>query len=135
MAQLDWENNRCFVCGSANPDGLHIIFDGDEHGVVGRITISDKWQGFSEMVHGGILAGIMDDALWHAIYHKQREVTVTAELTIRYLRPVPTNKELTVTAQTVKVTPRLTSAEATINLGKDVLVRGSGRFMPPKATP
>lgn len=132
MASFDWENNVCFVCGSDVP-GLHMKFSGDAQEVRATTVIQPPYQGFDGLVHGGILAGMLDDAMWHVI-HQQEEglYPMTAELKVRYHAPARIGERLTVTAHLMSFRRRLMVAEAAIQdeQGKR-LVSAEGRFMPP----
>src|SRR5262249_37945636 len=54
---------RCFGCGPENAHGLQIAHarDGDE--VVSRVTPGAVFEGGPEVIHGGLVAAILDDAL------------------------------------------------------------------------
>jgi acyl-coenzyme A thioesterase PaaI-like protein len=50
--------------------------------------------GFDGLVHGGIIATLLDEAAaWAVIAHLGR-LGLTREMTTRYLKPVPTNTEI-----------------------------------------
>jgi len=122
----------CFVCGSDVP-GLHLKFSGDDREVLAHTVIQEPYQGFNGVVHGGILAGMVDDAMWHVIHQKDDVFPMTAELTVRYLAPVPIGEPLTVKGHLVNYRRRLMVAESTIEDSHgDILVRAEGRFMPPQ---
>lgn len=132
MADFDWENNVCFVCGS-DVRGLHWRFSGDASQVRAQGSVPEPYQGFQGVVHGGILAGILDDAMWHVIHQKDDLYPMTAELTVRYLQPVAINQPLVVTGQIISYRRRLMEAEASItDESGQILVRARGRFMVPK---
>lgn len=84
---------NCFVCGEANPHGLHVqfYFDGtDAH----TELIAAPWQeGYKGLLHGGILATILDEVMIKALLAKE-VYAVTAELTVRYHRPVASGETL-----------------------------------------
>lgn len=130
MAQIDWQDNQCFVCGGRSPHGLHVAFDGDQEGVHAESAISGDWQGYLGLVHGGILAGLADDAMWHAIYHQSQTSTLTAELKIRYKKPVKIDEPLQIEAQVVSSRRRLTVAKASITQAGQLVLAAEGRFMP-----
>ncbi|MDR7420753.1 MAG: PaaI family thioesterase [Armatimonadota bacterium] len=89
--------SSCFVCGRTNPIGLHVTFTARGDRVVGEFTPTDLHVGFSGIVHGGILAAVLDDAL-AAIGYYQGEPTVTARLAVRYRRPARPGEVLRVEA-------------------------------------
>jgi uncharacterized protein (TIGR00369 family) len=81
-------HRSCFACGMANPDGLNLQFSITAGGTA-RTTWnpSDHYKGYLDRVHGGVLATLLDSAMVHGLF-AQGVAAVTAELTVRYLRPV-----------------------------------------------
>lgn len=121
----------CIICGSDNPIGLRLVFRSDVEGSIVEATVGPNWQGYRTMVHGGIVAGLLDDAMWHAIYQQTAERTVTAELTVRYKRPVPIDVALMIRGRVVRARTRLIMAAGEIRGGSgQLLAVAEGRFMP-----
>ncbi len=89
----------CFVCGRDNPHGLHLRFYDDEAAgqVTAPVLISDVYQGYPGIAHGGILAAILDEVIGRAINLGQSENAfwVTAKLELRYRQPTPLETPLT----------------------------------------
>lgn len=130
MATFDWDNNVCFVCGS-HVDGLRLKFSGDATEVRATAVIQPPYQGFEGIVHGGILAGLVDDAMWHVIHQQQDDFPVTAELNVRYRSVARIGEHLTVSGRLISYRRRLMVAEATIvNESGMTVVTAQGRFMP-----
>jgi uncharacterized protein (TIGR00369 family) len=90
--------SSCFVCGASNPIGLRVRFSREGQRVIGEFTPSDLHVGFTGVVHGGILAAVLDDAL-AAVGYYDGEPTVTARLAVRYRRPVRPGQRLRVEAE------------------------------------
>jgi len=93
-------NSRmCFVCGVQNPVGLKLTFyqDPEAGQVRATFTIPEKYQGYPGVVHGGIVAAILDEVSGRAVMlHLADEgLMATLRLTIRYRRPTPTGTPLT----------------------------------------
>lgn len=131
MPSFDWDNNVCFVCGSDVP-GLHLEFSGDAQAVRATAVIRPPYQGFEGLVHGGILAGMVDDAMWHVIHQQNDDFPVTAELKVRYRTVARIGEPLTVTGRLISYRRRLMVAEAVIeNEAGETVVTAEGRFMPP----
>ena len=80
--------NRCFGCGPANPAGLHLEFFHDDHQkIVCLATIGDGYEGPPGLLHGGIIATLLDEAMSKAV--RLRGLTaMTRHMEIEYLRPV-----------------------------------------------
>jgi uncharacterized protein (TIGR00369 family) len=85
---------HCFGCSRNNPYGLQLRFWRAEQGCVARCVVPDRLCGFDGLVHGGIIATLLDEAAaWAVIAHLGR-LGLTREMTTRYIRPVPTNTEI-----------------------------------------
>ena len=57
-------SKMCFICGVENPVGLHLHIYETEPGVVETKYIApEHFQGYPGVLHGGIVAAILDDAL------------------------------------------------------------------------
>lgn len=121
----------CIICGRSNTVGLGWRYWQSGHRAWASGAIPAHLQGFEGVVHGGIVAAVLDDALWYAIHAATGEITLTAELTMRYRHPVPIGVPLTAAAQFTGRQRRILSAEARL-WGPDgkVLATASGRFMP-----
>jgi acyl-coenzyme A thioesterase PaaI-like protein len=95
-------NSRmCFVCGLQNPVGLHLAFhedhESDPKQIRAEIVIPDKYQGYPGVVHGGILAAILDEVAGRAVLidGSDEDLMVTLKLDMRYRVPTPTETPLT----------------------------------------
>jgi len=105
----------CFACGPANPIGLRLRFQDDGDGIRAEFTPGPQYQGYDGVLHGGIVAAALDDAMAN-LFHRRGRETVTARLEIRYRREAPIGQRLIVTARTTAERGRLFTAEATLAL-------------------
>ena len=124
-------DNFCFGCGAANASGMKLAFEQDHERrkIVGRFKLGGQYQGGGGMMHGGIIALLLDEAMGKLNrFHDVR--AVTAELSVEYLRPVPVDEEITVEAEEVSREGRnlMHRGEIRSAAGK-VLARGKGRFV------
>ncbi len=89
----------CFLCGLQNPVGLKLAFYEDlEAGQVRtEFTVPDEYQGYPGVVHGGIVAAILDQVAGRAVMldGSDENLMATLRLTVRYRRPTPTQAPLT----------------------------------------
>ncbi|MDA8089912.1 MAG: PaaI family thioesterase [Nitrospiraceae bacterium] len=77
------DDHRCFACGSENPRGLYLKFQAGGRGVMAFFTPEKEFQGYKDIVHGGIITTLMDEAMAHAAI-KAGFMPVTAEISIRF---------------------------------------------------
>jgi uncharacterized protein (TIGR00369 family) len=86
----------CFVCGVENPVGLHMKFYEPGPGeIVAEITVPEHFQGYPGVVHGGIVSTMLDETVGRSqMGDDPNRFMVTAQLSIRYRKPVPTGQPL-----------------------------------------
>ncbi len=123
--------NACFGCGEANAEGMHLPFERDDvaRRVRGTFRLGARYQGAPGMIHGGIIALVLDEALGKACrFYDVR--AVTAELTVEYLRPVKVDQEIHVEGFAVERKDRnlFLAGEIRDAEGRP-LARGRGRFV------
>jgi uncharacterized protein (TIGR00369 family) len=107
--------DSCFACGQANPIGLRLRFADDGEAIRAEFTPGPQYQGYEGVLHGGIIAAALYDAMAN-LFHRRGRETVTARLEIRYRREAPIGQRLIVIARTVSERGRMFTAEATLAL-------------------
>ena len=83
--------SHCFVCGLENQFGLKLSFYIDEQDqVVSEINVPEHFQGYPGVVHGGIVATMLDETLARAVMADDpNRFMFTGRLTTRYRKPAP----------------------------------------------
>jgi len=102
------DNNMCYACGKENEKGLHLTFSffEEEKRIETTFLPSDHYQGWKGVVHGGIMATVMDEAMAKLV-HRLGYQAVTASLDVRYKDVAKTMEPFTVRAEVTKHTKRL----------------------------
>jgi uncharacterized protein (TIGR00369 family) len=126
-------SRMCFVCGESNPAGVRVRFYEQEDGsLLARFTGVDHHQGYPGRMHGGVITAIMDETMGRAIMIARGEAIwgVTAELTIRFRKPVPLGVELTATGRIVSEKTRVFEGAGELYLPDGtVAVEGNGKYV------
>ena len=61
---------HCFGCSPKNPDGLQMKVLMSREGCISYIKVPEKFSGFDGIVHGGIIATLLDEiAAWTLLVH------------------------------------------------------------------
>lgn len=58
---------QCFVCGDKNPFGLNVAFYVKDNKVVAEYTAGSHFQGYKDILHGGILSALLDEVMIRAV--------------------------------------------------------------------
>jgi uncharacterized protein (TIGR00369 family) len=109
------EFEKCYGCGQDNPIGLKLKFEQDGKTARAEFTPSKLHQGWSGIVHGGIVTALLDEAMSYATLFEQIN-TVTARLEVRIKRPIQTGEPLSITGNVTKKTRRLVETKGAIFL-------------------
>jgi uncharacterized protein (TIGR00369 family) len=106
-------NDMCFACGKNNPIGLKLAFrfEGEEY--VTEFEVRPEYQGWTGLVHGGLLATVLDEIMARMLWEKNLNA-ITGRLSVRYHKPVSVGDRLQVRGRITKHRSPLieTSAEA-----------------------
>jgi uncharacterized protein (TIGR00369 family) len=121
----------CFVCGNENAHGLGLRFAIEGDTAVARLAFAPEQCGYRGIVHGGVLAAVLDETMGWAASYAKRTMCVAGELTVRYVKSVPVGVPVQVTGRLTEDKRRLCLCEGTIqDDAGTVYVKGSGTFVP-----
>ncbi len=129
--------NACFGCGPANPEGVRVrsFAQGDE--VVAEWTPQPKYEAFPGVLNGGIIGTLLDchcnwTAAWTLMQKAgadQPPCTVTADYSIKLLRPCPTDGPVQLSAKAVEVAHDRAVIEGTLTAKGKVCATCRGTFV------
>jgi len=120
--------NYCFVCSKTNPKGLHIAFERIENMTLAKFVLEKEYEGYPSIVHGGILAAILDDAMGN-IKYLEGYMAYTVEMSIRYINPSFIGEELEVRGWLESAQHKIIKAIGDIRDKKGVIkVRAKAKF-------
>jgi acyl-coenzyme A thioesterase PaaI-like protein len=134
MPTLQLPHTRgCLVCGKQNPAGLHLSLHiiPESGRVTCDFTPRVEHIGFEGVIHGGLLATVVDEAMVWAATWRGRRFCLCAELTVRYRKPVDVGKPLKVEADVEFSRPRLIQTAAKIfDESGNLVTTASGKYVP-----
>jgi acyl-coenzyme A thioesterase PaaI-like protein len=121
------------VAGAGNPAApLLVSEENADHSVRGEVTLTAAHEGPPGVVHGGVVAMVLDQILGHAVAAAGRPA-MTAELTVRFRKPTPFNHPLALTGRVRSREGRKVRAEAECRTADGTLTaQGTGLFLPPR---
>ena len=123
----------CLVCGRDNPHGLRLDLHVEPESSVVRVRFVPRSEhiGFEGIVHGGVLATVLDEAMVWAATWAGRRFCVAGEMTIRFRSSAGVGEPLRVEAKVESARPRLVATSGTIHDDSGRLVAtASGKYVP-----
>jgi uncharacterized protein (TIGR00369 family) len=126
--------HSCFVCGESNPVGLKLRFETDGRVVQARFRPRAEHIGFRGIVHGGLLATLLDEIMVWACVVQTRRFAFCADLNVRFVNPVRPEDDILVTGElAANRKNRVFEAKATLrNQAGQILTEATGKYLPVK---
>lgn len=107
-------DTTCFACGHLNPYGLQICYQIVETGQVrAEWRPEGRFTGFDGVVHSGIVATALDEAMAKAIVATDTQA-LTGEIRVRFHHPVHPGDDLAIRGWVVEQKQRLVKTEACV---------------------
>jgi uncharacterized protein (TIGR00369 family) len=115
LAGMDIKRDtHCFCCGKDNEKGLHLVFSYPREGAAEtNMEVPAYFQGWQNVTHGGFLSTILDEIMAHACLYMQKPV-VTAEITVRFLKPVATGSRIKAVGEVVGAKKRVIDTKGAV---------------------
>jgi uncharacterized protein (TIGR00369 family) len=126
---------HCIVCSPTHDHGLNVQFEIAADGSVEtRFDCSRTYQGYDDVLHGGIIATLLDSAMVHCLFAHGRRA-LTAELNIRFREPVLTDCPAEVRARIQQEARHITILQSELIQDGRLKVVGTGKFMEDNGRP
>jgi len=130
-------NSICFGCGPANEKGLQIDSHRIENGLELFFETRAEHQAFPGMINGGIIGSLLDChgnwtaaiAIMESRGDDEPPCTVTANYSVKLLRPTPYDARIHVTSQVVELDGDRAKIEMELSAEGKVCAVGSGLFV------
>ena len=117
MRVLQPNSKMCFLCGLENPIGLKLRIYQTEPGVIETtFTAPEYFQGYPGVLHGGIVATILDEISGRAQMGDPSapRFMFTAKLEVKYRKNVPTGQPLKIIGKAGRVKGKMAEGWAGI---------------------
>lgn len=128
---IEFEDKTCFGCGAENENGLRLVlkFDDDTKTAYGEFVAKQRHEGPPNIIHAGIIASLLDETMITVNKHMEF-MTLTGEITIRYLQSAFINENLYIRGWYVKKNKKIIENRAEIEneMGK-IVARAKGKYI------
>ena len=121
--------SNCFGCSSINPVGLKLDFIEGVNEVYADFILSENFESYPGLLHGGIVATILDEAMGQAILAKSGNMGLTLGLRVRFNSICESNTLYRVVGQICKNDSQIIKTDATLlDANKDIVAYGEATF-------
>lgn len=135
LAQQRMEQTRaevhehCIACAGAGGPAARLSFTVQpDESVVATFQGGHQYQGYCHMLHGGVIATLLDAAMTNCLFSQGR-VGVTADLHLRYRHPVGAAESCEIRAWIERASPPVFVIKAELRQQSQVRVTATGKFM------
>ena len=121
---------HCFGCGPEHPIGLRVRCFKTDEGVLSPILVPQRYEGPKGAAHGGIVTTYLDEILAGAAVRATDRLSVTGEISVRFVKPVPLETPLLGRGRLTARHERYVDVEGWLEelANSEVLARARGRF-------
>ncbi|MBN2159336.1 MAG: PaaI family thioesterase [Spirochaetes bacterium] len=123
-------HKACYVCGDQNHRGLKHRFWLEGGHVVTTIEQREDYIGHG-FIHGGISAALLDEAMALSATIAKERLCVTAEFTVRYLKPMSANGTYLVKGRLLSDRKILCITFGEVSdMNNEIYVKATGKYVP-----
>jgi len=128
MGDVFDDDRYCFVCGEKNPFGLKLQPSGKD-GKGSILWTPDKHhQGYTGVVHGGLISTLLDEAMAYAAM-SVAGFCATAGISVKFRKPVRTGEIVKIEAELVEQRGRILKLRATAFQDGEEKASGTATFI------
>jgi uncharacterized protein (TIGR00369 family) len=122
-------DHHCFACGETNPIGMKLHIDLGDGTASAEWTVGDDYVGWSDKMHGGIVATLLDEVMAWAPSSFD-SWAVTAELNIRFRSPATPGERLLASGRVIERRRRIYRVSGEVRAADGRLVaEATGRYL------
>src|SRR5437667_255803 len=116
------DDKQCLVCGTENPFGLKLRFEVVDDGLRTEWIAEKRFQGYAGVLHGGIIATILDETMVNLPWKRDGIPVISAEMSVRFIQPAKIGDHLVFTSRVSDVSKRLISATSICKTASGTLI-------------
>jgi len=84
---------QSFFCKKDRADGMGLNVMYEDHTVYCEMIVDNRFEGYHDVVHGGMLFGILDVLMWHIIFMETKKIGMTRKTEMEFFKPVMCNEQ------------------------------------------
>ncbi len=77
-----------FFCGFNREDGLRLRMMYEPGLVYCDVNLDNRFEGYTDVLHGGMIFGILDVIIWYVIFMETKKISMTRQTEMEFFKPV-----------------------------------------------
>ena len=77
-----------FFCGFNREDGLKLQMMYKNGIVFCDVNLDNRFEGYTDVLHGGMIFGILDVIIWYVIFMETQKIGMTRQTEMEFFKPV-----------------------------------------------
>lgn len=129
MTEQRWSDDKhCLVCGKENPIGLKLEFKLEGRTLCTHWVADKRFQGYENVLHGGMIALILDETMVNLPWKRDSIPVISAELTTRFIKPAKIGEALKFIAEADDVSKKIISTRGRcVNAAGELIAEASAK--------
>jgi acyl-coenzyme A thioesterase PaaI-like protein len=123
-----YRSHMSLVGGLSHPVAPQLVMELTPDGAVGEVTVGPSFQGGPGLVHGGVVALLIDHAMG-CVANQSAEPAMTARLALKYRNPTPIGVPLTVAVRLDRIEGRKLHLSASVRANGQVTAEADAIFL------
>jgi len=128
MGDVFDDDRYCFVCGEKNPFGLRLEPIGNEGKGVILWNPEKRHQGYTGVVHGGLISTLLDEAMAYAAM-SVAGFCATADISVKFIKPVHTGETVRIESELIEKRGKILRLRASVFQNGEEKARGKATFV------
>jgi acyl-coenzyme A thioesterase PaaI-like protein len=79
---------QSFFLSPDRPDGLQLEMFYQDGIVYCDLFVDNRFEGYAEVLHGGMIFGVLDVIIWYVIFMRSKKIAMTRKVDMEFLKPV-----------------------------------------------
>lgn len=97
---------KSFFLSPDREDGLQLQIFHEDGIVYSDFSIDNRFEGYAEVLHGGMIFGILDVIIWYAIVMKTKKIAMTRKAESEFFKPIMCSTPYRAKAQMLRIEDR-----------------------------
>ncbi len=120
---------KSFFLSPARKDGLQLTMMYENHSVYTDLFVDRRFEGYAEVVHGGMVFGVLDVILWYVILIEAKKMAMTRKVEMEFFKPIMCGKHYKAQGKFIKIDGKNIHATAWVeDKNAEIYARLSGIF-------